>query len=79
MLVQPLFVQRQILNRLWGGGGRGEEQVFPAPKYRGNTELPFVAPNPRYTKAGENSTTIGFPCYCPISGWDCSQCFNLLI
>lgn len=38
-----------------------------------------MAPNPRYTKDGENSTTIGFPCYCPISGWDCSQCFNLLI
>lgn len=36
-----------------------------------------MAPNPRCTKDGVNSTTIGIPCYCPGSGQDCSQYFNL--
>jgi len=56
MLVQPVFVRRQSLNRLGGDEVKGEKKVFfPPPKCRGNTGLPFVAPNPRCTKDGETS------------------------
>lgn len=38
-----------------------------------------MAPNPRCTKDGVNSTSIGIPCYCPGIDQDCSQYFNLII